>query len=223
MTRLRLGLSYVMSGAWVGSSSVAGSVADSAASNLIHLGHNMVGGTLTFDGVESESVPGASIDTKISYASQISFGYEYFDAAVNNWGKAIGFSYQGNSKEKEIENTVNLNNTSTTTTSKPSDPDSISVFRLYYNWVYRFEQFYIPLGLNLTLLSFDSDNNNYDSGSGAGLNFGFGWILGERSQIEFVGYGSTAELTMTQEDGSETRFGSGIYAEWIARFKLGLF
>jgi len=99
----------------------------------------------------------------------------------------------------------------------------MSVFRIYYNWVYRFEQFYIPLVLNLTGLSFDSDTNDYDSGTGMGINFGFGWVLGERSQLEFVGYGSTADLTMTEDDGTETKFGSGIYAEWIARLKLGLF
>lgn len=199
------------------------SLSSYAVSHFLHVGHNMVGGTLTFDGVESDAVPGATIDTQISYASQISYGYEYFAAASNSWGKGIGFSYQGMSKETEIKNTVTLNNTSTTTTSKPDDPDSMSVFRIYYNWVYRFEQFYVPLGLNLTGLSFDSDSNDYDSGTGMGINFGFGWILGERSQIEFVGYGSTAELTMTQDDGTETKFGSGIYAEWIARLKLGLF
>ena len=39
----------------------------------------------------------------------------------------------------------------------------------------------------------------------------------------FIDVDHTTELTMTQDDGTETKFGSGIYAEWIARLKLGLF
>ena len=67
-----------------------------------------------------------------------------------------------------------------------SDRATIQVSALYFNWVYKWESFYIPFGLNFGIVNFtpaSSWSGTVDVKSSLGFDIYFGWAFDEHHHI----------------------------------------
>lgn len=79
----------------------------------------------------------------------------------------------------------------------------------YGGGLYRWDSFYLPLGLTYGITKFTSSSTTVtaEAKSGVGLHFGIGWFLGDNFVIEYIGRSATTELKLTSGSDSETATG----------------
>jgi hypothetical protein len=138
-------------------------------------------------------------------------------ARKHSWGAYVGISRE--SKRNVNSETVSINGitmTSTITGEKPSFTNTL----LEFNSLYRWDQFYLPFGLNYSILSFspaDAPANwTFEAEGSMGAQVGFGVFANDNVHFEFY----TQVITNTLEITTPTetfKFNTGFMAGAMAR------
>ena len=130
-----------------------------------HIGREAKFGAVSAE-IEGASAQTATVDMKVESANQFMVGFTYI--RPNTWGLTGGFTWE---EAREItEETLNVPDWRYTYTYLPPRP-TIQIALVELNVAYRWDQFYIPVGVNRSFAKYTS------SGSGAGtgeVSGGFG-------------------------------------------------
>lgn len=186
---------------------LAGNVFAQEESSSDDWGHYLMGGfdignIATFTGGKSDS-SSSTFDTEMEFETGFSIGYEYKKFAKNDWGNSFGITYH---TERDVDN-FTLDGTKY---SSLSDPASISVLRLYANLIYRWNEFYMPFGLNIQSITYNAPSNysgSIDAKGGLGINFAIGWAFNNKISAEYGVYSGSFSL-----ESDTTDYGTGALA-----------
>lgn len=186
-------------------------------------GHYIFGGsdirtvaTFTEGSVSSDTA--TKFDTEMVFDTGSSFGYEYRNTKSNDWGFALGVKKY--SKREVTEITIN-----STTTAIVDDPASIEVTSYYFNGIYKWNSFFMPVGISFSNIEYNTPKaytGEAKSDAGAGFNFGIGWEIGSRFVIEYSGHSVLWDLEAT-DGGVTTDYGTGALAFATLSLKFKLF
>lgn len=126
---------------------------------------------------------------EIGFNPGISLGYEYRLMPENDWGKSFGITYHHDrspNKMKYTNDGLNIN-----TTIDIESEEAVSVMRVHANLISRWENFYIPFGLNYAAINYSSPvDTSYTSEGGLGFNLFFGWAFNDQFSVEYGAYSS---------------------------------
>lgn len=118
---------------------------------------------------ETEGAPGVALETRYD--------------APNAWGFQAGLAFDAKRKLKNFES--DLSGTRVTTDLNDS---TIQISTLYVNILYKWNEFYIPFGVNFALARYENRPTlleKVDGGSGG--QFGVGWDFNPHLSLEFLG------------------------------------
>lgn len=155
-----------------------------------------------FDDAKVRTSSGASGSVSASYGTESSpgIGVSYTNVEPQSWGFSGSLLYE---PKREVQSFTVSGPGGTFTSSATGTKAKLSFLLLEGNAIYRWHQFYIPLGLNLSIPSLtDTGSAVYDVKGGVGAFLGAGLFVLENSSIEvFV---RSVGFNMTATDGSTT-------------------
>lgn len=74
------------------------------------------------------------------------------------------------------------------------DNDEIQVTVIYANAVYRWNEFYLPFGLNYSFVDYEAVGGGVDADGGIGAQLGIGYMLSDNFALELMSRATTLEL-----------------------------
>ena len=140
-------------------------------------------------------------------ASATSIALDFRKLNRNGWGLVTGFEYETErSVTKVIINNVNYAITSANTFKYQTN-------FLHFGAAYRWDIFYIPVGLTYGLTKFTpvpgaSGASGGTAENGMGLYFGFGWYINDSFTIEYVSRSASTSLKFVAGANNETTTGT---------------
>lgn len=150
------------------------------------------GKTLEFE--EAEVTVGSVSDSgKISYELENAFGVtvEGIFSPRNSWGFSAGLSTETKRKFKKAK----IEENGQTTESDFVGDAHLTYTHIYANAIYRWDQWYLPFGLNFASVSKDDAPMVFKNMDGrAGIQFGVGFYANENVALEFMFRGSQIHL-----------------------------
>lgn len=129
---------------------------------------------------------------------------------AQHWGLMAGLNYEG---ERELDSgTVTISGTSVGL-SGGSGASKVQFTTVYGNAVYRWDEFYIPFGLNYSLLKFtpaSGATESYSANGGVGAQLGVGWRFPNNIELEAYSWVTSMNL---KDSGSSTSvdYGNGYF------------
>lgn len=187
----------------------------------IGLGYMVSTSDGSFDDVTyiDTSVPISILGTSdLGYSATHSIILEGRKLPSNDWGFAGGLSYEG---EREFDSGVLSGDGITVILTGGSDPSKIQTTTLYGSAVYRWNMFYLPLGLNYSLAKFTPAagfTGSYDVGGGLGAQLGAGWLVSNQFAAELHSW--VTALKLKSVDGTETLdYGTGHFRSLVFSMK----
>ena len=141
----------------------------------------------------------AEFDVK-SYAS---LEFEVRHMQKQNWGFTAGLSLGAETEEQG--GTIVLNGVTIVITSS-ADPDKMRVVLLYGNAVYRFDEVYIPFGLNVSAIDYKvaGGGAKIETEGGLGAQFGLGYQFGDHVAFELLARSIAFNVKFTDLATSDT-------------------
>lgn len=157
---------------------------------------------LNLNGAGVSSGTPYGINYILQYQSAMEVGFDIWNTSQNSWGFISGFQYSG---DRKLESgTVNGLPVSTA-----SGVSKYQTHFLYVGGAYRWESFYIPLGLTYGLTKMTpASEMNIEVKNGVGALFGIGWFIGDHFVIEYIGRSATTELRIVEGADSENNIGT---------------
>lgn len=169
------------------------------------------GRTIAFGTSGSATGVAGSFTSDFEYKEALSFCIEMRDSQKNAWGYGLGLTFD---MERELESAIFKSGSSSLSLVGSGGASKIGATAIEFNAIYRWNEFYIPFGLNYTAMRFTpapgySGGFNVDSGFGA--QFGLGFFINDNVAIEMSSRASNYSLNFTQ-GGSFVNFGNLIYS-----------
>lgn len=147
----------------------------------------------------------AEFDVKTGIALEADVRY----MRKNNWGFLGGLSI-GLSSEVD-GGKITINGTTSTSSGGSADPDEVRVSYIHANAVYRWNEFYIPFGVNFSVIDYDATGFDINADGGSGYQFGVGYLFNDNLAIEIM-------RVTTRFDISYTDTSNNIYIEFNEGF-----
>lgn len=158
--------------------------------------------TLAQDMVTMSGGVPMKIEAKVEFESSIELGLDFWNSTQNSWGLISGISWTPDRKAKS----ASVNGTSVPV----SDAKMASTF-IYLGTHYRWESFYIPLGLTYSINRFTPDASStadHEIKNGVGALVGLGWFIGDRFALDLIGKSSVVDVETKQNGAIETEKGT---------------
>jgi hypothetical protein len=183
----------------------------------IGLGYSL-SSKLKFDnGVGTSSGSSTSFSTDLDYKNTYSLSFEGRNMPSNSWGFMGGIQFDG---EREFDGGT-ITSGGITATVSSSGGSKIQFTNLYANAVYRWDQFYLPFGLNVSSVKFtpaSGSTGTSDASGGVGAQLGAGFALNENVALELFSRVVAIKLKGTTST-STTDFGTGYLSTLIFQGK----
>lgn len=132
----------------------------------------------------------------------------------NSWGFILGLNVEGRRELKKAKFKVSG---VTDTVVGGSGSSKVQFTTFYGNALYRWNQFYIPFGLNVSVVRF-SPADDYDGSSEArgqiGGQLGIGYMFTEHMALEAFSWVTGMSLK-SEESGTETDYGTGTFSSLV--------
>jgi hypothetical protein len=169
----------------------------------INLAGNLSFGKVRFD-TGAQSTDSANLNFKDSPSATL--GLEVMYGAPNAWGLSAGASYDSNHRFRAYEFSSTYGRPASLTFG---DFDA-NIFTIYANAIYRWDNFYIPFGLNISGIKvIDAPATVDNLKGGAGAQFGVGYFFGEGIMGEFILRGTAVNSESRDMNGTRLELGVG--------------
>ncbi len=133
----------------------------------------------------------------------------------NGWGLTMGLDFDF---DREVKTGTISSGGTTISVSETDNPDSFTSVVGYGNLVYKWEQFYIPFGLNLSYIDYKSSGLNVNTTPSIGAQLGLGYETDSNFAMEM--YSRVLGLEMDYIDGNyEVIFEEGLISNIAFRVK----
>jgi len=133
----------------------------------------------------------------------------------NGWGLTMGLDFDF---EREIKSGTISSGGTTISVSEIDDPDTFTSVVGYGNLVYKWENFYIPFGLNLSYIDYKSTGLNVNTTPSIGAQLGLGYETDSNFALEM--YSRVLGLEMDYIDGNyDVSFEEGLISNIAFRVK----
>ena len=166
---------------------------------------------LNFNKVTRTGISGeGEAEVDINNAIALDFDLRYMPA--NSWGVSGGMALES---EREVNS---VSSTGAVIGNDIGNNDKFRMLIFYGNGAYRWDQFYIPVGLNVSYVSYYADSGSiwdYDAMGGIGAQFGVGYYLTENVALEFLSRAVGMRLKVTS-GATETEYERG----WVTNSVL---
>lgn len=149
--------------------------------------------------------------SELEYREGLSVSLEMRDSPSNSWGYAFGITYDST---REFDSGTFSSGGSTISITSTGGASKIGATSLEANAVYRWNAFYIPLGLNYTAIRFTPTpgyTGGYDVDGGFGVQLGLGAYLTDSVSVEMISRASAYSLK-TNQGTTYSNYGSLIYS-----------
>ena len=159
------------------------------------------------------SIDDSSIESvNFSYERGFAFGYEFRKVTPNSWGGAAGFEWH---LARELDSVVvERKDSADDSFSLGSSPAEVSAKYLYYSWIYMWNEFYIPFGINYLMIDIsrgDSFLETPKTSNGVGFQFGLGWQFNSNISGEWMVRSSAHSLEVGSSDYRMGAYASGSF------------
>lgn len=166
----------------------------------------------TQDGKFSDARAGATTgEAEFDYEKTYSLIAEARYLPANDWGVLLGLNYEG---QRQFDGGTIKGGGVVVTLTGGSDASKVQFSTLYASAAYRWNEFYLPFGLNYSVVKFTpastGGNQAYDASGELGAQLGVGWFFEEHFAIELHSWVTGMNLR-TGSGAAEIDFGSGIF------------
>ncbi len=149
----------------------------------IGLGYNLAGtaeSDLRITNTNTNAVYTGTAEFDIDPGASINLEARYL--AAHNWGFTAGIDID---LPRDVKSgTVTLGGETVTFSDNTSDPDTLMAVVFYGNLVYKWENFYIPFGLNFSAIDYESTGLIVNSEAGIGAQLGLGFEYADHFAFE---------------------------------------
>ncbi|MDZ4057238.1 MAG: hypothetical protein U1D69_09765 [Polynucleobacter sp.] len=173
---------------------------------------------LAFSGRTSSSGTGGTASgligtftSEFEYKEGFSVSAEMRDSPSNSWGYGVGITYDSN---KELDSGTFSSGGTTLILTSAGGASKIGSTSLEVNAIYRWNEFYVPFGLNYTAIRFTPASGytgGYDVEGGFGAQLGFGVHVSDAVSLEMISRAAPYSLRISQS-GSSVNFGNLMYS-----------
>lgn len=173
---------------------------------------------LAFSGRTSASGTGGTgtgvigtFTSEFEYKEGLTVSLEMRDSPSNSWGYGFGITYDST---REFDSGSFSSGGTTITTTSSGGASKIGSTSFEANAIYRWNEFYIPLGLNYTAMRFSpvpGYTGGYDIEGGFGAQFGLGVQVSDAVSLEMMSRASAYSLRASQGTSS-INYGNLIYS-----------
>lgn len=185
----------------------------------VGLGYTMTS-KLKFDSGYATSASGSGdISADMNYKNATVISAEARFQPQNAWGFLVGLQVDG---ERELDGGTLVAGGTTYTMNGGSGASKIQVSNIYGNAAYRWEQFYLPFGLNLSSFNFTPAVGfigTEDSSGGIGAQVGIGIIPSESFAFELYSRVLGVRLKTTSSSGTAD-YGYGYFSSILFQGKF---
>lgn len=148
---------------------------------------------------------------EVTYEDGLSFDFESRNLKPNSWGFLGGLTYDLTRKEKRA--VVNFGNV----TVNSEVGGNLQMTFLYGSAAYRWNEFYLPFGLNYNIVNYKSEGTTTTGGIGAQL--GFGYYINEEFLFELLSRSASLNQKSTDPNGSSVDFGAAYFTSLMLSIK----
>lgn len=173
---------------------------------------------LAFSGRTSASGTGGTatgligtFTSEFEYKEGFTVSLEMRDSPSNSWGYGFGITYDST---REFDSGTFSSGGTTLTITSSGGASKIGSTSFEANAIYRWNEFYIPLGLNYTAMRFTpvpGYTGGYDIEGGFGAQLGFGIHVSDAVSLEMMSRASAYALKNSQ-GGTSVNYGNLIYS-----------
>lgn len=155
-------------------------------------------------------------DSLISeYERKPEYGITIWSLPKNNWGFQLAADYGAKRKLKKVTYEDGTTFTPTATTDVPTYQTHFIRFGTSYRWEY----FYVPVGLSYSFSSMTVPNSGTLAVKGGpGIYLGLGWTLTDNIAIEYISRSTLTEYKYTA--GTVTETGTGVVGSALLNLKI---
>jgi hypothetical protein len=149
--------------------------------------------------------------SELEYKEGFSVSLEMRDSPSNSWGYGIGIIYDST---RELDSATFSSGGTTLVLTSTGGASKIGSTSFEVNAIYRWNEFYIPLGLNYTSIRFTPATGytgGYDVEGGFGAQLGFGVHLRDDISLEMMSRAAPYSLR-TNQSGSTANYGNLMYS-----------
>lgn len=158
--------------------------------------------TINTTGTTTSNGTSVNVDVTIDFDSSMEFGLDYWNSTQNSWGLISGVSTTPERKSKTVK---------AAGISVPMTDLKISSTFLYVGAHYRWQSFYIPLGITYSINRISTNSNTNGDlkvKNGIGALIGIGWFIDDRFAIDLLGKSSVVDLESSENGVSSTDKGT---------------
>ena len=127
----------------------------------------------------------------------------------NSWGFMGALAHGGS---RDIDGGYVTVNGTTISATSGSSLDTIQNTYVMTNAVYRWNEFYLPFGLNFSFLKYESEGFEVDTDLGIGFQISVGYYIKDNLAVEFTSMATAFELTSRNGSGDKVDYNTSIYA-----------
>lgn len=163
---------------------------------------------LEFDKAKTNT-SSAEVNVNFKLENAVGVGLHYMRAKPNAWGYSVGGLLESTRKFKGF--TVSANGNSITVNAT-NDDTKLTLLIAEGNALYRFENFYIPFGLNFSIpvLEYVSTSSKVEALGSIGIQFGMGYFINDNLSAEIYYRSIGMQLKETSNSNSdEVDYGYG--------------
>lgn len=162
--------------------------------------------TVEYEDIITES--GEKGSAELDYSNVLSLEFDARYMQKYGWGFIGGLTIDG--KRKLTGGNVKISGHNLAVPS--DDPSKIQSTVLYANAVYRWEDFYIPFGLNYSFIEYDvpsASTSSVDASGAIGGQFGIGYYATSNLALELYGRTIGIRLKSATDGATDIDFGKG--------------
>lgn len=149
--------------------------------------------------------------SEFEYKEALSISLEMRNTPQHSWGYGFGLTYDAT---RDLDSGSFSSGGTTLLISTAGGASKIGATSFEGNAIYRWNEFYIPLGLNYTAMRFTpvpGYTGGYDIEGGFGVQLGFGVHVSDAVSLEMMSRASAYALKSSQ-GGTSTNYGNLIYS-----------
>lgn len=153
-----------------------------------------------------------TFEADLDYTNALSLEFEARNTPDNSWGVIGGLTYDF---ERKFDGGTIKGGGQSATLSAGSDPSKLQMTVLYANAVYRWNEFYLPFGLNISLPKYTPPNSytgTSDVKGGLGVQLGVGFYFTEHFVGEIVSRAAAVKMSGVSSTGTKTDYGTGFFS-----------
>lgn len=149
--------------------------------------------------------------SEFDYKEGFTVSLEMRDSPSNSWGYGVGITYDST---RALDSGTFSSGGTTLILTSAGGASKIGSTSFEVNAIYRWNEFYIPFGLNYTAIRFTPASGytgGYDVEGGFGAQVGFGVHISDAVSLEMMSRAAPYSLRLSQS-GSSVNFGNLMYS-----------